>query len=169
MLDNKGLDPFFITPWLSSDVTCCFIRPQSVNSICQPAPPVFVFCCCVFKWGTFLLFLIQPPPPRARSSVEALLAAFHPRQHGPSASKPFPHLSLSLRLPPVSRFSPYRDDIMEVLWSASACSRSKWPEGLAPAGAYVSQCWVMLDIWNMDLALRSQHLTSGLFCLHQLT
>lgn len=57
------------------------------------------------------------------------------------------------------------------LKSISSLALNSW-KGSTPTGTSVSQCWVMLDIWNMEMASEclscSQHLFSDFFCLGHL-
>lgn len=62
------------------------------------------------------------------------------------------HVWLLLWLPPVSCFSLCGQVIVEVLWICQPVS-VEWFKGLAPTGTYASQCWVILDIWNIERPL----------------
>lgn len=60
----------------------------------------------------------------------------------------FFHVCLSAGIPPVFGFSLCREDTVEVLWICQLISDNQL-KGLSPTGTSGSQCWVMLDIWNM--------------------
>lgn len=61
-------------------------------------------------------------------------------------------IGLLLWLPPVSCFSLCGQEIVEVLWICQPVS-VEWFRGLAPTGTCASQCWVKLDIWNIEWPL----------------